>query len=149
LGIYTFRQISNFTDEDILIVTDAIEYFPGRIERDEWIPQAKELVLLAGKKQELLRRVKERKGKVYFDRLGLAYKHQANNLTLIDGISLWLEERLNLIDIYTLTQISKLSLSDEVSLAEILEISPGRIQRDNWVKQARGLLKEQLQLEIA
>ena len=50
LGMYTFRQISNFEKEDIVAVTDAIEYFPGRIERDEWIHQAKELVRIAGDK---------------------------------------------------------------------------------------------------
>jgi len=44
LDIFTFRQISNFTKEDIVTVTEAIEYFPGRIERDEWILQARDLI---------------------------------------------------------------------------------------------------------
>ncbi|MFH1298049.1 MAG: hypothetical protein ABIJ04_12405 [Bacteroidota bacterium] len=44
LDIFTFRQISNFTEQDIAAVRDAIEYFEGRIERDDWVGQAKELV---------------------------------------------------------------------------------------------------------
>ncbi len=40
LGIYTFRQISNFTKEDIKKVNEIIEFFPGRIERDNWVSQA-------------------------------------------------------------------------------------------------------------
>ena len=40
LGIYTFRQIANFTKEDIDKVNDIIEFFPGRIERDNWVEQA-------------------------------------------------------------------------------------------------------------
>ncbi|AKD55363.1 hypothetical protein [Spirosoma radiotolerans] len=42
LGIYTFRQIANFTNEDIDKVNELIEFFPGRIERDNWVEQAKE-----------------------------------------------------------------------------------------------------------
>jgi predicted flap endonuclease-1-like 5' DNA nuclease len=139
LDIYTFRQISNFTEEDIHAVTEAIEYFPGRIERDEWILQAQELVRIAGKKSELLKRIRERKGRIYYNRLGVAHRHQANNLTLIKGIGLWIEERLNLLDIYTFDQISKLTPEDVETITEILEISPGRIERDNWVSQAREL----------
>ncbi|QJW90228.1 hypothetical protein HNV11_13000 [Spirosoma taeanense] len=40
LGIYTFRQIANFTKEDINKVNEIIEFFPGRIERDNWVDQA-------------------------------------------------------------------------------------------------------------
>lgn len=142
LDIYTFRQISNFSEEDVHAVTEAIEYFPGRIERDEWILQAKELDRIAGKKDELLKRIKGRKGMIYYDRLGIEHKQNANNLTLIKGIGLWIEERLNLLDIYTFEQISKLTSADIKTITEILEISPGRIERDNWVTQASSLARK-------
>ncbi len=144
LDIYTFKQISNFTKDDIVAVTEAIEYFPGRIERDEWILQAKELVRIAGKKSELLKRIRDRQGRIYFDRLGVAHKHEANNLTLIDGLGLWVEERLNLLGIYTFDQISKLTHTDIETITEVLEIIPGRIEQDDWVGQARKLSKKQL-----
>jgi predicted flap endonuclease-1-like 5' DNA nuclease len=147
LDIYTFRQISNFTKEDIVVVTEAIEYFPGRIERDEWILQAKELVRIAGNKSELLKRIRDRQGRIYFDRLGIAHKHEANNLTLIDGLGLWVEERLNLLGIYTFSQISKLTHSDIETITEVLEIIPGRIEEDNWVGQASELAKKYQQKE--
>lgn len=41
LGIFTFRQVSNFTKEDISKVNEIIEFFPGRIDRDNWVGQAK------------------------------------------------------------------------------------------------------------
>jgi len=44
LDIFTFRQISNFNALDIETINDAIIYFSGRIDRDEWVAQAKELV---------------------------------------------------------------------------------------------------------
>ncbi len=40
VGIYTFRQISEFTPEAIDYVTSAIKFFPNRIGRDNWIGQA-------------------------------------------------------------------------------------------------------------
>jgi len=42
LGIYTYRQIANFTKEDIDKVNEIIEFFPGRIERDNWVEQSKD-----------------------------------------------------------------------------------------------------------
>ena len=41
LGIYTFRQIANFTKEDAARVNSIIEFFPGRIEHDHWVSQSK------------------------------------------------------------------------------------------------------------
>lgn len=44
LGIFSFSQISRFTKEDIATVTHLIEYFPGRIDRDDWVGQSKNLI---------------------------------------------------------------------------------------------------------
>lgn len=41
LGIYTFRQIANFTKDDVHQVNEIIEFFPGRIECDDWVGQSK------------------------------------------------------------------------------------------------------------
>ena len=42
LGITTFAQVAAFTADDIAKVDDALS-FKGRIERDDWVGQAKEL----------------------------------------------------------------------------------------------------------
>lgn len=55
IGIYTFNQISNFSDEDIQTVTDLIEFFPGRILRDDWRGQA--LILKEGGETSFSKRV--------------------------------------------------------------------------------------------
>ena len=144
LDIFTFRQISNFTKEDMVTVTEAIEFFPGRIERDEWILQSRELIRIAGKKSDLLKRIRDRKGRIYYDRLGIGHKYEANNLTLIDGLGLWVEERLNTLGIYTFSQISKLTHTDIETITEVLELIPGRIEKDKWVEQARELAKKNI-----
>ena len=43
LGIYTFEQVGNMTSEIEEQVNKAIEFFPGRVKRDQWAKQAKKL----------------------------------------------------------------------------------------------------------
>ncbi|MDC8004385.1 hypothetical protein POV27_10000 [Aureisphaera galaxeae] len=43
IGIYNYEQISRFKDEDIRVLTELIDFFPGRIERDDWVGQAESL----------------------------------------------------------------------------------------------------------
>ena len=42
LDITSFRQVANFTTDDIAYVTAALDAFPGRIERDDWMSSAAE-----------------------------------------------------------------------------------------------------------
>jgi predicted flap endonuclease-1-like 5' DNA nuclease len=144
LAIFTYKQISKFNEDDIDEVTEALEYFPGRIERDEWIIQAKELVRIEGKKEELLKHIQEKKEIISYDNLGIAHKHQANNLTEINGISLWIEERLNILEIYSFEQISRLKAKDIQVISEILDFPPDRIDKEAWVSQAREFAKKQV-----
>jgi predicted flap endonuclease-1-like 5' DNA nuclease len=44
IGIYTFEQVSKLTPETIKAIEELTGYFPGRIERDNWIGQAKDLM---------------------------------------------------------------------------------------------------------
>ena len=43
LGIYTFEQIASMTDDQAEQINNAIEFFPGRIQRDDWVGQARRL----------------------------------------------------------------------------------------------------------
>lgn len=40
IGIFTFEQVSMLNEESISLITDAIQFFPGRIEKDDWVGQA-------------------------------------------------------------------------------------------------------------
>jgi len=42
MGVTTFEQIANWSAEDIAKVDEELN-FKGRIERDDWVKQAKEL----------------------------------------------------------------------------------------------------------
>jgi predicted flap endonuclease-1-like 5' DNA nuclease len=122
-------------------VTEAIEFFPGRIERDEWVAQAKELVYTKGKKSEVLENIAKRKHRINYDRIGIAHKEDAQDLTAIHGIGKWIQEKLYALDIFTFKQIANFSKEDIHSVTEVIEFFPGRIERDEWVAQAKKLAK--------
>ncbi|MBN8291612.1 NADH-quinone oxidoreductase subunit E [Rhodobacter sp. NTK016B] len=61
MGFYHFDQIANWTPQEIAWVDSNLEGFKGRVTRDEWVAQAKQLA--AGEDTEFSKRVD--KGDVY------------------------------------------------------------------------------------
>jgi predicted flap endonuclease-1-like 5' DNA nuclease len=90
-------------------------------------------------KEALLKRISERKHMIDYARIGTARKEDANDLKLISGVGPFIEERLHTLDIYTYEQISKFTKEDEEAVTEAIEFFPGRIERDDWVGQAKKL----------
>ena len=69
-----------------------------------------------------------------------AGKAAKDDLTKISGVGPALEAKLNAAGITTYVQIAGLKKADAVVLDEQIG-ARGRIVRDNWVKQAKALLK--------
>lgn len=44
IGVYNYEQLSKISKDEIEAITELIEFFPGRILRDKWKDQAKELL---------------------------------------------------------------------------------------------------------
>ncbi len=88
-----------------------------------------------------LAKVQAKKHLLNFDSFGEASAMEKDDLKIISGIGPFIEKKLNMLGIYTFTQISRLSSEDIASLTEAIEFFPGRIERDHWVSQAKGLLK--------
>jgi predicted flap endonuclease-1-like 5' DNA nuclease len=40
-GVYTFRQVAAWTDEDVEVISKRLGAFEGRIRRDDWIGSAR------------------------------------------------------------------------------------------------------------
>ena len=148
LGIYTYRQISKMNSKLEDSVNLAIEFFPGRVKRDQWVAQAK--VLLgedvkidekALKKAEELERVAKKAEKIDFGTIGVASASDKDNLQELKGIGPFIEEKLNALGIFKFVQIAKMTskIEDEVNIA--IEFFPGRVKRDEWVKQAKERTK--------
>jgi len=122
MGIYHYSQIAEFTGEDIENINTHLN-FPGRIERDEWIPQA----------QDLAKGGEGRKLK-YLD----GPEGEKDDLKLISGVGPVLEDKLNELGIYHFWQIGKFGDKD-IDLVNDAMAFPGRIERDEWIAQAKNL----------
>ncbi len=124
MGIYHFSQIAEFTQSDIEKINAHLN-FPGRIERDEWIPQAKEL--MGGGEGRQLK---------YLD----APDGEPDDLKQISGVGPVISDKLNDLGIYHFRQIAKFEQRD-IDLVNDAMSFPGRIERDDWIEQADNLAK--------
>ncbi|MBT8261510.1 MAG: hypothetical protein KJO05_01730 [Bacteroidia bacterium] len=76
-----------------------------------------------------------------FESFGYADHDQKDDLTQIMGIGPYIEQKLNEIGICNYSQISKFKETDIRVITELIDFFPGRIERDNWVGQAKALTK--------
>ncbi|MBB2973551.1 hypothetical protein [Mesorhizobium sp. RMAD-H1] len=166
LGIHTFRQIAAWTPEEAEWMGHHMA-FPGRIERELWIDQAK--VLSAGGETEHSRAVraglpasdkpmdhtdiaKLKSGlPQVLDRVEGEDRHEgrrpfgmtkpqgiADDLKLINGIGRQNEARLHGLGIWHFSQIAAWNRDNIDWIGSYLAF-PGRIDREKWVDQARVL----------
>jgi len=146
-GVVAFAQIADWQKSDMEKWGERLA-FPGRIEREDWVGQAK--ILAKGGSTDFASKVRRggvasSQGKGTIGDLGkkprtlsAPRKSGPDNLTLIDGVGNALEKRLFGIGIYHFDQIAKLS-ADEQKWVGIAVGFPGRVERENWVEEAKVL----------
>lgn len=146
-GVSEFQHIADWTSDDASTWGERLA-FPGRIEREDWIGQAK--VLASGGSTPFASRVRRggvstSTGKGTVGDLGkqpkLLGKPRASgpdNLTLIDGVGNALEKRLFGIGIYHFDQIAAFS-DAEAKWVGIAVGFPGRVERENWIGESKTL----------
>lgn len=131
-GIYQYRQIANFTSANVNWVNNHLD-FSGRIEREEWIEQAKRLAALQD----------EKNGTSIADDMKPTLLDQplngvADDFKRIKGIGLVLEKALQELGIYHYHQLATLT-TENAKWVEHHVGFPGRVVRENWVAQSRAL----------
>ncbi|MBR79585.1 MAG: hypothetical protein CMA88_02225 [Euryarchaeota archaeon] len=197
LGIFTFLQISRMSSELEDQINDAIEFFPGRIKRDEWVKQASKLTRsesggrvrengaggerpvendseLLRKAQEEMKRKEIEEGRelemakrreraqellksvpkdsrsrkrddegswLDFGVIGYGSEEDTDDLKGIDGIGRFVEEKLNAIGIYKISQIARMTPEIANRVNDEIGLGPGRIERDEWVLQAKKMIR--------
>jgi predicted flap endonuclease-1-like 5' DNA nuclease len=146
-GVMTFEQIAGWSKKDQEDYGERLA-FPGRIEREEWVKQAK--VLAKGGNTEFSKRVDKGEvetstGKGSIGDLGKEPKRMAkarggkpDNLTLIDGVGNAIEKRLFDLGIFHFDQIAKMTDAEATWLGISIGF-PGRVQRENWVAESKIL----------
>ena len=73
-----------------------------------------------------------------FNNFGEALENENDDLTKLEGIGPYIEQRLNDIGIFNYDQVSKLTPEDIRKITELIDFFPGRIERDDWVGQAHS-----------
>ncbi len=104
LGIYTFEQISRFDDDLTEKVTAAIEFFPGRIKRDDWVGQAARLAQIKKENPDAIQPAG-------------VFPKNPQDLKIVEGVGPKIEQLLKQAGIKTLQDLAATS---EASLKEIL-----------------------------
>ena len=144
LGITTYRQLANMTAKLETQVNEAIEFFPGRVKRDQWVNQAKILLGMdvkldekALKQAEELERIAQKAEGIDFGVLGVASASEADDLQKIKGIGPFIAEKLNALGIYKFSQLANMTSEIEEEVNVAIEFFPGRVKRDEWAKQAK------------
>lgn len=80
-----------------------------------------------------------KKRKLDFSSIGHSDAFNKDDLTKIEGLSPFIEDKLNQLGIFSFSQISRFTKEDIETITQLIEYFPGRIQRDNWVGQAKAL----------
>jgi predicted flap endonuclease-1-like 5' DNA nuclease len=144
MGVTEFAQISAWTKRDQAEWGERLA-FPGRIEREEWVKQAR--LLAKGGATEFSRRVTKGEvqssmGKGTVGDLGTkppvlkaARGGRRDNLTLIDGVGNAIEKKLFALGIFHFDQIAKWTDAEATWIGNELGF-PGRPERENWVREA-------------
>lgn len=133
IGIYTYEQISQFADEDIEEVTEKIQFFEGRIKKDDWVNQAKSLHQIKLQNPDAFVGAEEDEAPDIIVDL----PEVQENLKVIEGIGPKIEELLKDNDINTVQDIA---VASATHLQEILESGGDKFRLHDpttWPAQAR------------
>lgn len=134
IGYVSYQRTINQLTREL----DGVATLPDK--SDETLPVSAPVATRTDE-EAVLARIQSRASALDFERLGYAGPDDADNLQLIDGISPFVERRLHAAGVYRFTQLAHLNADDVYLLNEIIEFFPGRIQRDNWVGQAKALMQ--------
>lgn len=137
-------DLPHFVHADPLLPATSLDDTPELIDANPVIPVPTIVAPTSGptaagnSESAILSRIAARSGELNFDRIGRATAQEADDLKDIVGIGPFLERKLHSLGLYTFRQIANFTKEDIDKVNEIIEFFPGRIERDNWVEQAKS-----------
>ena len=81
----------------------------------------------------------EKPASLDFSIIGQTNESEKDDLKQINGIGPVIEKKLNSIGIYSFSQISKVTPALIEQIDELIGLFPGRIEREDWIEQAKKL----------
>ena len=141
-GIYHFKQIANFKRKDVAAVDEMLN-FKGRIDRDQWIKQARSLMRDTALPENKAKPKRNTTKRSRVKPLGMKRpKGELDDLQLITGVGPKLERKLHRLGVYHFEQIAEFTHADIELLDSKLGTYRGRVKRDRWPTQAKRLFRE-------
>jgi len=132
VGITTYAHIAVVGPADRARLGDILGDFLDRFEADDWVGQARQLI-------------EERGGVIpRLEPISLTPPPAAvvpDDLTAIKGIGPFIQTTLNGLGVNTYAQVAAWTEQDVEEFGEALVIFQGRIAREDWVDQARRLMR--------
>ena len=127
LGIFTFAELGSIDENRIPELTRAIGHIPGRIERDDWVGQAKKLALQKAQQPETFTQKS----------VDTAPSALPQDLTIIEGIGPKIEALLNQSSIQTWDDLAEMDV--DALKAILFAAGPGYqiIDPTTWPAQAQ------------
>ena len=137
-GINQHQKIANFDAANVNWVNNHLD-FSGRIEREEWIEQAKKLAALKAEKNG--------SGSISAGMEPMLLTQPMNGVAddfkRIKGIGLVLEQALQKLGIYHYHQLAALT-TENAKWVEHYVGFPGRVKREKWVTQSQVLAEGEI-----
>ena len=144
-----FEHIAKWKKADINRYAEMLDGFPDRIERDEWVLSAKQI--LNGtynweerrKAREALNKkkpAKPKKAATTADGKKTTRKDGKDDLKLIFGIGPKIEKMLNKNGVNEFEDIAAWKKADIAKYSDLLEGFADRIERDEWVSSAKQII---------
>lgn len=128
IGIYTFEQMSRWDGADIHNITQQIRYFPGRIEREDWVGQAVRFMQPQPESEPVPM-------ETYSSNINAAYPADHTDLTIIEGIGPKIESLLREAGLNTWDDLAEADLDQLHSLLDANNLSFHNPA--TWTAQAR------------
>jgi predicted flap endonuclease-1-like 5' DNA nuclease len=94
------------------------------------------------KSEELSEEDKASKLEIIKNTLGLGSADSRDDLKLISGVGPAYEKQLNALGIYSFEQVAKLDAASIQAIEQLTKYFPGRIERDDWIGQAKTLMNK-------
>ena len=91
--------------------------------------------------ETVIEREEEDDSGIDFAVIGFGSEEDRDNLQQIDGIGRFVEKKLNGIGIYKISQIASMTQEISEQVNQAIGLGPGRIDRDEWVLQAKRLIR--------
>ncbi len=144
LNITSLAQIASLMEEDILILNDILGLPQDKIQKDNWIEKAHQLLGTKNLSIDLTKKLSTIASmRKYINPAKEAFGSNEHNLEKINTLTPLDMLKLNALGVYNVAQVANFTATDIKNVTNILGLTEGRVKNEYWLEQAKDALEEQ------